>query len=158
MHNNELSYGNVGYVWMWVVPTKRRQFAAPNRVCRKRFFHLKDQTEFNSLNNQKNEQDIRLSHRLNILSSHTISELDSASKNINPFREVKLLTQFNELIIQNPKSIPGRYKILNSLGQTIKTGRLTQDEISINLKAGIYFVSMYNGNSQITSKIYIDEN
>ncbi len=119
---------------------------------------LKDQTEFNSLNNQKNEQDIRLSHRLNILSSHTISELDSASKNINPFREVKLLTQFNELIIQNPKSIPGRYKILNSLGQTIKTGRLTQDEISINLKAGIYFVSMYNGNSQITSKIYIDAN
>jgi hypothetical protein len=95
-----------------------------------------------TLNNQKIEQDIRLSHRLNILTSKTISESDSASKNINPFREVKLLTQFNELIIQNPKSIPGRYKILNSLEQTIKNGRLEQNETSLNLKSGIYFVSM----------------
>ena len=117
---------------------------------------LKDQTELYSLNNQKIEQDIRLSHHLNSLSSNTISE--SASKNINPFREVKLITQSNKLIIQNPKRIPGRYKILNSLGHTIKNGRLKRGEISLNLKAGIYFVRMYNGNSQSTSKIYIDEN
>ncbi|NBV37562.1 MAG: T9SS C-terminal target domain-containing protein [Bacteroidetes bacterium] len=36
-------------------------------------------------------------------------------------------------------------------------GRLEQNETSLNLKSGIYFVILYNGNSQITSKIYIDE-
>ena len=36
----ELNNGNIGYFWMWAVPTEMSQFAATNGVCVRHFFQL----------------------------------------------------------------------------------------------------------------------
>ncbi|MFD2564859.1 endonuclease [Aquimarina rubra] len=63
----------------------------------------------------------------------------------NPVKEV--------LILQLENASEANYKIVNQIGQVVKTGKVTKQPIPVNrLSSGMYFISVNDGNKTVSKK------
>ncbi len=82
----------------------------------------------------------------------------TAVPNVNKNDGIQVFAYGNTVYLHSQQNLNGSVSIFNTFGQEIYTGSLnrrTSQKISMNQKAGIYFVRVEDGNRVITRKVFI---
>ncbi|MDI1234316.1 MAG: T9SS type A sorting domain-containing protein [bacterium] len=61
----------------------------------------------------------------------------------------------NQLTLVNNKKYHGRVVIINSVGQQVYTGNLTEETITLTLPTGVYIINIFGNYSHYATKIFI---